>query len=95
MEGCYMDKNTVMIDVSELETVADIHELLRYKLGLPDYYGGNLDALHDVLTSMHPLHLILFGTHDTYRGISDYLPKMEKVMSDSSTTNPDFTFEIR
>ena len=47
-----MDKNTVMIDLSQLEAVADIHELLRYKLGLPEYYGGNLDALHDTIHEM-------------------------------------------
>ncbi|MCQ2504490.1 MAG: barstar family protein [Saccharofermentans sp.] len=90
-----MDKNTVMIDLSQLETVADIHELLRYKLGLPEYYGGNLDALHDVLTSTSSLHLILYGTDDTYRCISEYLPKLQKVMEDSSASNPNFSYELR
>lgn len=28
----------------------NLHQILRASLPLPDYYGDNLDALHDVLT---------------------------------------------
>ena len=90
-----MDKNTVMIDVSELETVADIHELLRYKLGLPEYYGGNLDALHDVLTSISSLHLILCGSNDTYNSLKEYLPRLQRVLRVSADNNPNFTYEMK
>ena len=50
-------------DLSECYSPDDIHSLLSDKLPLPEYYGGNLDALHDVLTSPHePWHLSFSGT---------------------------------
>ena len=61
--------DTVIIDISELETPADLHEIIKLKLDLPEYYGRNLDALHDVLTSVSSLHLILCGSGDTYNSI--------------------------
>jgi len=38
------------IDLKNIFSADDFHELLEQTLPLPDYYGGNLDALHDVLT---------------------------------------------
>ena len=40
------------VDFSEVERYFDIHEVLKRDLELPDYYGGNLDALWDCLTDM-------------------------------------------
>ncbi len=49
-------------DLTECYSPDDIHSLLSDKLPLPEYYGGNLDALHDVLTSPHkPWHLSFSG----------------------------------
>ena len=41
-----------------------IHDYLKRKLGLPDYYGGNLDALYDCLTGI---------CEDTRIGITEQL----------------------
>jgi ribonuclease inhibitor len=35
------------IDVTRVDTQAQLHELLAEKLGFPDYYGGNWDAFND------------------------------------------------
>ncbi len=37
----------------------DAHEYISGKLGFPEYYGGNLDALNDCLTDMVPLTITL------------------------------------
>ncbi len=37
------------IDCSLIQTREDLHRLLAESLGFPDWYGGNLDALHDCL----------------------------------------------
>lgn len=39
----------ITIKGSEICSMADIHELLADELCFPDYYGMNLDALHDCL----------------------------------------------
>ena len=39
--------NTVLIDLSKITTKEALNAALREGLSFPDYYGGNLDALHD------------------------------------------------
>ena len=38
------------IDIRNINTKKELHEILREVLPLQDYYGNNLDALYDVLT---------------------------------------------
>lgn len=44
--------NTVVIDCKTVKSMDDVHETFRSSLPLPQYYGNNLDALHDVLTDI-------------------------------------------
>ena len=39
----------IILDGARMDSRADLHAELREKLSLPDYYGGNLDALNDCL----------------------------------------------
>ena len=43
---------TIRVDFSKCENSEQMHEQLRRALNLPEYYGGNLDALWDVLTGL-------------------------------------------
>lgn len=47
MRRCILDGNT-------LDSLAAVHEALARDLGFPAHYGGNLDALWDVLTGDLP-----------------------------------------
>ena len=40
----------VFLDMAKLSTKEAFHAALKEKLSLPEYYGGNLDALHDLLS---------------------------------------------
>lgn len=42
--------NEIRLDFSDGMTPERLHEIIREKLCLPDFYGKNLDALYDVLT---------------------------------------------
>ena len=41
------------LDLSACYSPEDVHDVIRDALPLPEYYGGNLDALYDVLTDPH------------------------------------------
>ena len=41
----------VCIDCSEIVTREDLHRIFARELSFPAWYGKNLDALHDCLTS--------------------------------------------
>ena len=43
---------TVTIDCSTILENADLHRVFSSQLHLPGFYGKNLDALHDCLTSL-------------------------------------------
>lgn len=42
----------ICIDCGEITTKEDLHRVLARELSFPDWYGKNLDALHDCLASI-------------------------------------------
>ena len=42
----------VTIDCTLIHTKEDLHRIFAESLSFPDWYGNNLDALHDCLTSL-------------------------------------------
>ena len=42
----------IILDVLRLQEPEPAHAYLKENLGFPDYYGHNLDALHDCLTEI-------------------------------------------
>ena len=42
-----------IIDGSTVTSMADVHAALAQQLAFPEWYGGNLDALHDCFTDLH------------------------------------------
>ena len=40
------------IDLRNVKDPESMHDIIEYSLPVPEYYGRNLDALYDVLTSM-------------------------------------------
>ena len=44
--------NNVTIDCSGIETARQLHEAFAAALNFPHWYGHNLDALYDCLTSL-------------------------------------------
>lgn len=45
--------NEVIIDCRGFVPRTDLHKALANALQFPDWYGNNLDALHDMLTDIH------------------------------------------
>ncbi len=53
----------VLCDFARLGTADAVYDYLAEELRFPDYFGRNLDALHDCLTDVGtPTRLILTGT---------------------------------
>lgn len=48
------------IDLGRIYSVDEFQDVLRENLPLPEYYGGTLDALYDVLTDEGSKWTILF-----------------------------------
>ena len=42
----------VLLDLGMPDTKRGVHEYIAEEMGFPEYYGHNLDALYDMLTSV-------------------------------------------
>ena len=89
-------KTTPLVNLAGIKDKGSLHKILREALDFPDYYGGNLDALMDMLTGeAGNRHLILSGMNALSPELEDYIPKLINVLEDASDENPSFTFEIQ
>lgn len=77
----------IIIDVGDLADPAEIQRYLAARFSFPEYYGMNLDALYDELTSL---------TEDTCVGVFEaedgpaegYMDRLCQVMRDAEEENP-------
>ena len=65
----------VIIHGAAVTAMADIHRILAEELEFPEWYGGNLDALHDCLTELADVELVLIGWPD-----EGYLARVRSVI---------------
>lgn len=78
---------TIRLDGSRLCTRAEAMELLGQTLALPEWWGRNLDALHDCLTELgRPVRLELYD-RETMEA-SPFGRRLLRVLEDSAVENP-------
>lgn len=68
-----------ILDAAFLGERQQAHEYLAQMLDLPSYYGRNLDALHDCLSEMREVKLIIKNTQLA----GDYFRILLPVLTDS------------
>ncbi len=83
----------IFIDCARMTDRKAAHEYLAQVLELPDYYGGNLDALYDCLSELPPCHITLFN-FSALSMLGDYGKSMRSVFVDVSMNTPDFELTI-
>ena len=49
----------IVLDGNKLADAANVHEYLKEMLSFPEYYGKNLDALHDCLTELDDIEITI------------------------------------
>ena len=49
----------ITLDGNILANAAQVHEYLKDCLEFPEYYGNNLDALHDCLTDLEDIEITI------------------------------------
>lgn len=74
----------IEIDCARLHSRQAAHFYLQEVLQEPGYIGRNLDALHDVLTSLPETELVLYGANDA----QGYAASVLRVIGDAERENP-------
>ena len=54
----------ITIDLKDLDSADEFYKRLGEQIELPDYFGYNLDALHDVLEEKRELEIRFTGSDD-------------------------------
>ena len=96
----YMGKSKTMavefINGKNVRDREDLYDKLMAKLGFPEYFGRNLDALFDALTDPDVItgktYLTVIGTQTLIDSLGDYGAKFVKTLEDAAYENGDFVF---
>lgn len=78
----------VALDLTSFEEKISLHRYLKETLGFPFYYGANLDALYDELTSeTNDLSVTVTLPEEPKGMMADYLPRLCIVFEDAAREN--------
>ncbi len=79
---------TIRLDGAQMTSRKITHEYLKKKLMLPDYYGENLDALWDCLSSdFSPKRIILVNPEQMRENLADYGDSILKLFAEIAEQN--------
>lgn len=76
-----------VIDCAQIDGPRELHRVIAREMNFPDWYGDNLDALHDLLTAITEdteLKLIHFDA------LPPFTRGFRRVLTDSARENPHF-----
>lgn len=86
---------TIELDIRHIHTVRALHVYLRYMLRLAPHYGGNLDALHDMLCAESgDMRIVLRADGPLSAEMAAYLPRLARVLADAAQENGRLRFEM-
>lgn len=89
------DTAVLNLDGTVLTSKEELHNTIFYQLALPDYYGRNLDALWDVLSTWSaPLRIEVTHTELLKRHLADYADALLELLHDAAAENSTITLII-
>ena len=87
--------NVAVIDGGSVTAMKDVHHLLAEQLAFPEWYGSNLDALHDCLTDLHEeTRITLLQPELLAETLGSGYVRLCRVLSDSADENPYLTIQL-
>ena len=81
------------LDASNAATRSELHDLFAQMLSFPDWYGRNLDALHDCMTSLNEDVNITVDEDELTGTLGErYVRILLRLLRDCAEENPHITF---
>lgn len=80
---------TIILDGEQMLNRSAAHDHLTERLGLPEYYGRNLDALYDLLTERGvPTRLVVRHRRTILSWLGEYGAALCWTLEDADRANP-------
>lgn len=80
---------TIVIDGGMMFTREAAHDYLSMRLGLPDYYGRNLDALFDALSERSDsTRLVIYRRWELEEALGAYGSSLLEAIQDAAKDSP-------
>ena len=79
---------TALLDGRKIFSPAMLHESLKKQLDFPDWYGMNLDALHDMLTGPESFGIVITNTELLRESLAGRWEAFAALMEDCERENP-------
>ncbi len=91
-------ENPIVLDFSGCRYPYDIHQILKEKFGLPEYYGENRDALWDCLRYRWINNAVvtveIYGYTTLEKELREYCTTMLEVFDDVHKESPNVMFRV-
>ncbi|MBP3306306.1 MAG: barstar family protein [Anaerotignum sp.] len=71
-----------ILDGKKMVSREEAHAYLKDTFGFPDYYGKNLDALHDCLTEQKDVEIEVQHEEEMLAALGKYGEKLMQVLDD-------------
>lgn len=77
----------IYINGSGIKTAEEFHKVFAKAAHAPSYYGGNLDALYDVLTEMRSAKIKLTHVREMKESLGDHADRIIETLRDAAEEN--------
>ena len=71
-----------ILDGKKMVSREETHAYLKETFGFPEYYGKNLDALHDCLTEMGEMEVEFINADDMLAALGRYGEILKQLLED-------------
>ena len=80
---------TAILNAREISGREALHAALAAQLDFPDWYGGNLDALYDLLSAAsRPCAVVIRDAPALEAALGEYARRLLRVLTDVCLVNP-------